>query len=387
MEMKLRKLWPLIGALCLGLMSSASAHNNYQSGTSSNIDSSLQQDTYQRGTFREITPPAGPRVAHGADVYVTADFIWWKASEGALPFFITGLNESAIPDEKDESIFTSPTRGKILAMGESWAPGFKVCVGLNLGHDGWDIQTQYTWLHTSHSDSHKEKSGVILDPPQIHAHSDKLRYDSIDVTSRKNLHFNVMDLNLGRNFYLSQFFTTRPYIGIKGTWQKHTWDVVSSLNNLKLKTGDDKEVAVTGPLTSSKHYDVWGLGIRNGLNAAWHLSKSFSLYGDVALSSLWTNCYKSTQHAKLEDKEKKKHRTLVDIANEAAQSSKPIIELGGGIRWDKWFYDDTYHFAMQLGWEQQNWMDWSQFQDLRSGFSNGNHFSTKGGILKFCFSF
>ena len=84
MEVKLRKLWPLVGALCATVFSSAFAHSNYSSGSNgssgssygSSMDSSSGttqsgQGSYQRGTFREITPNAGPRVAHGADVFIT----------------------------------------------------------------------------------------------------------------------------------------------------------------------------------------------------------------------------------------------------------------------------------------------------------------------------
>ena len=127
MEMKLRKLWPLVGALCLSV--SAFANSSTQNGSStygSSMDSSSQSGhgSYQRGTFREITPPAGPRVAHGADVFITADFIWWKASEEGLAFSGSGLNSGSASSAAD--VFTSPSKGKIASVGEDWAPGFKV---------------------------------------------------------------------------------------------------------------------------------------------------------------------------------------------------------------------------------------------------------------------
>ena len=382
MEMKLRKLWPLVGALCLGLMTSAFAHNNYQSGTSSNIDSGLQQETYQRGTFRQITPPAGARVAHGADVFFTGDFLWWQASEGPLPFAINGLNDAKILDDSDAQVFSSPVKGKVHSIEGVWAPGFKVGLGLNSGHDGWDISGQYTWLHANDSKSHKEASSRIFSGSKNNFPDTKnASYDTLQNSSKWNLHFNAIDFDLGRNFYLSQFLTSKFFIGLKGTWQKHTWDVTSSFTNLKIQTDADKptQVALTGPLTDHKHYDVWGVGIRNGLNSAWHLTKSFSFYGDIALSGLWTNCYKQIQFSKLEDKNKKKHRTLVDISNPSFYNWKSVLELGLGIQWDTWFSEDAYHLGLKLGWEQQTWFNFSRLKN--------RDLSLGGGIFKFVLNF
>eukprot|EP01066_Platyproteum_vivax_P005787 Platyproteum_vivax@DN17456_c0_g1_i1.p1 len=129
MGMKFKKLWPLFGAICVSLFATASADNYQYSGSSQASGSTQQTDqgTYQRGTYREITPVAGPRVAHGADVFITADFIWWKAvQEGMQYAFSGGIVLGTSP------AFTSASSGHVKEVGDAWAPGFKVGLGLNL---------------------------------------------------------------------------------------------------------------------------------------------------------------------------------------------------------------------------------------------------------------
>jgi hypothetical protein len=285
MEMNLKKIWPLVGAVCVSLVGPAFADSYSAQSNDGMQQASSSQGSYQRGTYREITPPAGPRLAHGADVGITADFIWWKATQ----------------EDSDDA----NTQKK-------WAPGFKVGLGLNLGHDAWDLMAQYTWLNADHKHTSKNE------------------------TTDWKLHFNVIDLELGRNYYVSQYLTMRPFIGLKGTWQKQ-----------------DFKHAVDKKTDLHLDQDHWGLGIRAGFNTAWYLTKSFSIYGNLALANMWSEYNKN-------------HENNAGVKTKAkdSYSNKHLTELELGLRWETWFYDDNYHFAIQAGWEQQVWSGWTHNEDL-----------------------
>lgn len=296
MEMKLRKLWPLIGALCVTAFAPSFAHSNYGSSSNGNgssygssMDSSSgqsgQQGTYQRGTFREITPNAGPRVAHGADVFITANFIWWKATQDGLRYASTGLAGASTAADP----FVNASSGKSKSVGEDWAPGFKVGLGLNLGHDGWDVFAQYTWLHASNSNSVSgDGTNVfVVGNYATNASQSTGGQPTIFVGERAtgswDLHFNVIDLELGRNFYLSQYLTMRPHIGFKGTWQDQDMTFkYYAQNSFQLENGGagGGNLPVTGPYQAKGKTYTWGIGVRGGLNVAYYMAKSWSLYGN-----------------------------------------------------------------------------------------------------------
>ena len=56
------------------------------------------------------------------------------------------------------------------------------------------------------------------------------------------------------------------------------------------------------------------------------------------------------------------------------------------LRWESWFYDDNYHFAVQAGWEEQVWKNWATNFDYFAGEA-WNNLCFHGLNLKFRFDF
>lgn len=373
MEMKLRKLLPLVGAVCLGLTGSAFAHTNNQNGNGSStygssMDSSSSQGTYQRGTFREITPNAGPRVAHGADVFITADFIWWKVTEDGLHYAANGLaaGQTATPAADP---FRSAPKGRVKDVGSDWAPGFKVGLGLNLAHDGWDLYTQYTWLNSSNSNSTSAADGNGLVSSfagigQQGGGAGATLIRAASASGKWSNHFNVIDLELGRNFYLSQFLTMRPHVGLKGTWQDTDYRfnfTARSDEQFQIDVQDANNITTLGPYRMHGHTDVWGIGVRGGLDVSWYMTKSWSIYGKFAWTTMWANYYELSRKDTLDFQDQNASKVVVNIDNSNQYSVKYVGEMELGLRWQTWFYDDNYHFSVQAGWEQQVWLNWARF--------------------------
>ncbi len=363
MEMKLRKLWPLLGALCLSLMTPAFAQGNY--GDSSSNSQSMHstgpkagQGTYQRGTFREITPNAGPRVAHGADVFIRANFIWWKAVQEGAPTTFTGT--TGVP---------TVSKGRSLLYTDEWDPGFKVGLGLNLSHDGWDLRSQYTWLHGSNTSrlNSSNTGGVLF--------SEDSGQNGERSSGNWDYSFNCIDVELGRNFYLSQFLTMRPFIGFKGTWQDQD-------TTIKIHTVVND--VITSTFKSRNDFDVWGIGFRGGLNLAYYMAKSWSIFGNFAFANVWAN------YTTIEKKDTTTPAGGVTTVNvhrdtDTHYSVKYVFESQIGLRWEIWFSDDNYHFAIQAGWEEQTWVNWGVFD--HGGAPNFHDFNMHGLNFQLRFDF
>jgi hypothetical protein len=377
------------------MFSSAFAQSNYSSGSNSNsssyesgVDSSSTsaqsgQGTCQRGTFREITPNAGPRVAHGADVFITADFIWWKASQEGINYAVTGF----VTDDSGADSFSSASKGKYGYVGTDWAPGFKVGLGLSLSHDGWDLYSKYTWLHAGDNSSLSRTGGVAY-PTSLLPFDDGRAITVDRIKANWDLHFNVIDLELGRNFYLSQFLTMRPFIGLKGTWQDQCLRVTTKSRQSNIDSNNQNN-PVTGPFFHTRDIGVrgglWGIGVRGGLNVSWYMSKSWSIYGDLAWTTMWTDYDKLTRSDTLYDSATCNSKTYFNVSNDDIHAVKYIGEMELGLRWEVWFYDDNYHFAIQAGWEQQVWVNWGQFFEVLD--HSNRDLSLHGLNLKFRFDF
>ena len=190
----------------------------------------------QMRDMNEITPSAEPSVCGCVTPFVTADFISWRAQEDGLDFSFNGTSIAGV-----EAGFLPETasRGTVKSPHFSYEPGFKVGAGLKFEHDGWDLFAQYTWWrkntgkHNSKSSLTEKSNGssyVIATSP---LHSAAFAEGELGVGGQGSglatpavqkasatwaLHFNVLDAELGRNFWISKYLTLRPFIGMKFSW-------------------------------------------------------------------------------------------------------------------------------------------------------------------------
>lgn len=402
MQMITRKLWPTFCLMLMSVMTLGYAQS-YGYNSEPNMPSSSEDayhmttdSSYERGSFKTITPAAGPRVAHGADVFITADFIWWKAVQEGTVYASTGIGNAY-----GNLNLLSVSKGYSRSAANDWSPGFKVGLGLNLCHDGWDIYAQYTWLQPSNSSKISRHfdfnnaarttasravatNGTVI----VNSNYDDARFPDWDrARSVWSLHFNAIDLELGRNFFLSQYLTMRPHVGLKGTWQ--TQDLTSRyFNSNGIPLGSIENLP--GPYRIKDKVDNWGIGIRGGFNLAWYFVKNWSIYGRTAWSSLWSDHKFSRKDGVL-------NPTGVPNGNAPTQANntfknhhvvKWVTEVELGLAWEMWFSCDDYHIAAKVGWEQQLWMDWASFQNfLAPTPDHWENLSFHGLTVKFRFDY
>ena len=355
------------------------------------MEDSNEQTTYRNSSdacgFREITPNAGPRVTNGIDVFVTADFIWWTGRQDGLAFARSGLS-----DYSEALSFGNAPCGKTYYPKFKFSPGFKVGVGLNLGHDGWDTYLNYTWFHTG------TKNKTVINTNSFTAPIPLWEVATLGtITAKENflvlstfvnagncsanwkLRFNNFDWELGRNFYVSQYLALRPYAGLKGSWMNQYFNTSYS-NYLNSEISSEITKATMNQLQK-----FWGVGIRTGLDSTWYFCKNWSAFANTALSSLWGRFY--TQ----------RNDTVFLIGNTGTRgiinvkddfhTVKPVLELQLGGRYDYWFCDDDYHLGVEVAWEQQVWFNQNQFvQYLSTSGSEGN-LILQGLTIDFRFDF
>lgn len=304
-----------------------------------------------------ITPNAGPRICMGADVFITADFILWAPREEGLEFAMTGAS----------GVVTN--QGNLYEPDFGLEPGFKVGLGLNLGHDGWDVFAEYTWLATDVDETISSSTMVDLWAQSMNATANRLR-------GRWDSNFNILDLELGRNFFVSQYLTLRPHYGLKGTWQNQNYTITADIDpagNLITRNTYDFD------------FDYWGFGIRTGVDTAWHFTKRWSIFGNFAISALWSGF----------DVERK-DSTLVAATDSITATANtkndfhtilPVLELAIGLRWETWLSNDDYHFGIDAGWEEQVWWGMNRMIVLGQPQRDNGDLSFQGLTLKFRFDF
>jgi len=319
------------------------------------------QDSYPSSDTKQemcpITPNAGPKTEWKADPFFTLDFIYWTPRQEGLAYALDGMDLGAFS-------ITPNTSGHIYDPDWDFDPGFKVGTGVKMQHDGWDVYANYTWFHSSANDSVSGSRDTGLFPTGPNALFFLLNVfptppSTIAFVSAKqnwDLHFNVIDLEIGRDYHISHCLTLRPHIGFKGTWQDQ---------DLRARY----DMQDNNAFTVHKHQDSWGLGIRTGLDGCWYFARSLGLYGDFALSGLWSGCKNIRRdHRVLED------LSLINILDtrDLTHTIKPVIEFGLGLRYQYFYHNDDFRFLLQGGWEEQIWLGHNHFIDMAEYGDKGN---------------
>ena len=361
MKSTLKKLLPLAGVVCCFSSSLLLAATQYGGNSSGNCcppkkpdpcepcDEVLDRTRVFAGCdYREITPCAGPRVACGADLFITADFIYWTSRMDGLGYAANGVGLAG-PLTTGSGTVKHPDFG--------WDPGFKVGLGYNLDHDCWDLFAEYTYLRPRDTDSTSTTVATLY--PLWAGNFTVLQRAMATARVSWDYDLNVIDLELGRNYFISRYLTLRPHFGLKGTWQDHEYR--TRYTALNPNTFDYSRTSID--------QDYWGVGLRTGLDTVWYFNKYFGIFGDFALSALWGEF---DVHRR--DLAATNAGTIVNQTNIRNQfySLKSVFEIALGLQADFWFSDDSFHLGLNAGWEMQYWPSQNQFLRLLEESAHGD---------------
>lgn len=320
--------------------------------------------------YQDITPSAGPRVIDGYGVFLTGDYLYWTGREQNLQFAYSG--QSALADTP-----TATDKGKLYGFHFGFRSGFRVGLGFSFGHDKWDLSFNYTWFQADHNHgSAKLKNSSTLLFPGYYIPLSGYEY----LTSAQGgwkLHFNALNLELGRNFYVSKFLSLRPFFGLNSSWQRQHL----SVDYLGILSADS---AVSRKYHLRNALDFWGIGLRAGVDTAWHLASNWSLYGDLALSTLWGQ-FSNTRKDSLANVGNP--WTSVYHVSGGFHTIVPVVEIGVGLRKEEWFCNDRFHLAAQLGWEEQVWFDMNQYESGPNLNHTGGNLILQGLTARLRFDF
>lgn len=350
MTMKNKQLFT---ALALSLAASSFAHATSDNAQIRNLENRVSALEQRKGASGMINPSGRPQVRGGADLFVYGDFLWWQAYENGLPLVT-----------KNNSTAGTLNNAEVKTLSSDWAPGFRVGIGYNMPHDGWDLSL--TWLRLYTKGHKKVTAGFgqelypYWDAPSGPAGG------STCTTARGTwkMHLNQLDLDLGREFFVSKWLTMRPHFGLRAAWVRQK--LYGRYSNLSVPAGDELEFQTK--LRS------WGLGIEGGLNTRWGLGSGFSLYGDLNAAILYGF---QKAHPK-EDIEQTSNKYLNAVRS--YRVSNPILDLALGLRWDHMFSRDRWHVGLRAGWEHHIYFNQNQTMIFVDDVSPGTFVANQGDL-------
>jgi hypothetical protein len=285
--------------------------------------------------------------------YIFADALYWHGEIGDSDWaFVNNGTTAGVPSGPNEE-FTF-----------KWNWGFRAGIGINLDHDQWDTNLYYTWFRNSASSSNTVSVTAPAVAKELYNNSAGT-FTSGSATGE--LHFNVLDWELGRWFYVSNSLSLRPHAGLKGSW-------------ITLTTGD----SVTGlvgatPATSytvSNENKAWAVGPSGGVNTNWYFGcgntmdmrdghkgqvrsrPHFSIFADFAGALMFSH-FKNT-HSESGTSAAGAVVSGFNPTNLNRNVVVPVVTSIAGLAFDTCFDCDNMHLGIRVGYEFQWWFRQSQ---------------------------
>ncbi|NGX46352.1 MAG: hypothetical protein K940chlam2_01542, partial [Chlamydiae bacterium] len=234
MEWKMNKGFPLAALSLLGMTSSLSAAQNNGTDKCAPIPGApcyTVEDApcnYCLGP-QEVNPAVRPKTCSGDFVLTVAGF-YWNAYQDGMEYAID--NQVVNPDVSGGT--NAGLNNLIDASYKnpdfSWDFGFKLGIGYNTTHDGWDVGAVWTHFRTSshtHIEAEAADNHTLL--PLWSAFAPSTGGGGVlwatDIESHWKLNIDLVDIDLGRQFWTSKYLTMRPHIGLRLAWIKQEYQI------------------------------------------------------------------------------------------------------------------------------------------------------------------
>jgi len=300
------------------------------------------------------------------DVFASASFIYWQLSQDNM--------EVAFADTLSNAAYTTNNQinGNLVAMDFSYAPGFKLGLGVNFDHDDWNSFAEYTRIHSSHSASTNGETLATGAPAPLlptWGHPYVIQTNAYNTASEKwNCHFDFIDLDLGRVYYVGTQLTFRPYFAARSafiTQNIHAQYVNSSFAN---NTGNFLEVPGVMDVYQRNH--SWSIGPRVGVDTNWMVGCGIRFFGNANADVLYTKYRLQNKTTFVATSGVAQVLTLgqniFHIANERLFALRTHLDLELGLGWGSYFDNNNWHVDLSAAYGFQVFFD----QNMFSGFFN-----------------
>ena len=304
----------------------------------------------------QVNPPVRPRTCDG-DFAITVAGFYWIAHQDGMEYALENQVESPIADESiAEGIALEPLNNLINAEYKTpdfrWDFGFKLGLGYNSACDGWDFGVLWTWYQaraTDHIEAESDDNRVLLPLWSAFASEVGSVVFASDIETHWKAEINLIDLELGREFWTSKYVSLRPHIGLRIAFIEQDYDIehkggswtelVNSFNRESFNNKVDLD------------NDFKGVGLRAGLDSVWNLGCGFGIYGNFAAAIVYGRF--SFDHDEDNRRATVNHdKTTILETDNSFRAGRAMLDMALGLQWTALFCDCQWAFTAMLGWEQ-----------------------------------
>lgn len=284
------------------------------------------------------------------DVCLYADFLAMQAKQDGMEFAISNTNNIIGGALTDGSLggFSNDHRDWTYNFGARFGVAFYV------DHDAWNVDAAWTWLNIrDYKKFGSTTGGGHLIPMWEPGGPVPISIFGPRSSAVWNCNYNVLDIKLGKPYYLSRYVAFNPHFGFRGGWIDQHFSV------------DYSGALEPGPINHrAVHHgqnDFWGIGLRTGLDSEWMITQGFSIIGNVAGSLLYGK-FRIDQQLQIPGDDLNSF-----VISDRHYMNLPNAEIALGLSWGKRFMQDRYYASLKAAYEFHVWFDQLSMRRFFSG--------------------
>ncbi len=353
--------------------------------------------TYCLGpSLNQGNAPVRPYTCDG-DFEISASALYWKATQDGMEYAYKTNNAPdttlQISTGSSQNVFDLVS-SSYLSPKPQWNTGFRVGVAYNSSCDGWDVGIKWT-RYKSRASSLDQANTMDQSGQQFPVDGETLAvlWTAFQgVTGLNNLStatgfppfaselrtnwetlFNIIDLELGREYYVSKYLKLHPFLGLRFGGFKQNFEMLIKggyWSEYNLSFNNLFQPALNGEVTISNHYE--GLGVVSGFNLNWSISCGWSVYSNLGGAILFGR-FDVIHNENARKAESPFGKIKVLETKNAFRASRGIFDFGLGLQWSSLICDCKYGVTAQLGFEEHLYFHQNQMWRVNRevGIENG----------------
>lgn len=308
-----------------------------------------------------------------SNFFFSFDSLYWKACEDGINYGTqTRIFTRTTPPPQITDV-----NSRIKGPHFDWDWGFRLGIGYNPPCTCWDISVYWTHFHTHTSTRHDVNVVRILPPPTGEfnfflpawgpTNLNTTEFNSPDIVrARWKIHVDMVDVEIGRWFCMTDCLKFRPHIGVRAAWINQRFQEELFVEGIPAPGSD----VLLERLRLKSDYE--SVGLRSGLDSEWDLGCGISLYGSTAVSVLYGHY--DNQFSGL----RRVNAITPGFTTDIVQKHKPcacraVTDASVGVRWRTCLCNGLF-LTCQWGWEHHLFINQNTFEEpiKYPGFARGD---------------
>ncbi len=301
-----------------------------------------------------VNAPVRPYTCNG-DWVISAAGFYWNAHQDGMEYAIDNSVKNPNPQSGSDLIKILELNNLIDAKYETpdfkWDFGFKLDLGYNTTCDGWDFGVVWTWYRgkaNDHIEAEIDDNHTLLPlwsaySPTIGTPEGSVTY-ATDIETHWKLQLNLIDFELGREYWTSKYLSFRPFVGLRIAFIEQNFEIQHKGGVWDFQRFGTESVRVNDKVDLDN--DFKGVGVRAGFDTVWNFGCGWGLYGNFA-SSIVYGKFSLDHDEEMRVAEIPFDKIKILEAEESFHASRAMLDFGLGIQWASLFCDCHYGFTVQ----------------------------------------